>query len=70
MIRTRGDHKGGALIKGISALRRIQKEGLPSVLSFMREHNEDLATHEAGARSPPSHWICRHLDLRLPSLQH
>lgn len=70
MTRIRCHHKGGALIKEISALRRIQKEGLPSALSFMTEHSEDLANHEAGARSLPSHWICRHLDLRLPSLQH
>ena len=52
-------------MKGISALRRIQKEVLPSALSFMREHSENMVMHEAGN----SHWICRHLDLRLPSLQ-
>lgn len=56
-------------MKGISALRRIQKEVLPSALSFMREHSENMVMHEAGNRSSPSHWICRHLGLRLPSLQ-
>lgn len=56
-------------MKGISALRRIQEEVLPSALSFMREHSENMVMHEAGNRSSSSHWICRHLDLRLPSLQ-
>ena len=44
-------------MKGISALRRIQKEGLPSALSFMTEHSEDLANHEVLAQS---------LDLQAP----